>query len=169
MSEKHRNLPLWMVKSDVQSSKDNDAIRKKTPGTTNKTVKKQCLKSVITYWMNERELVESALSFLKKDEACGRTAVKLPEVGIIIPETDAETSDSDVHDSVLYTDCDIAEQETVPFGNCMEESTSAKLGSHLKLHLDGLGTSEKKPQLEDISQKPDADEALELVREIFFT
>ncbi|XP_051978858.1 uncharacterized protein si:ch211-127m7.2 [Xyrauchen texanus] len=161
MSEKHRNLPLWMVKSDVQSGKDNDAVRKKTPGATNKTAKKKRLKSVITYWMNERELVETALSFLKEDKACGRTAVKLPEVGIIIPETDAETSDSD--DGVLYTDCDIAEQETVPFGNCMEESTSANLVKN----LDGLGTSEKKPQLEDISQK--TDEALELVREIFFS
>lgn len=41
MSEKHRNLPPWMVKSEVQSSKD-EAV-KKTRGETTKRIAKKRL------------------------------------------------------------------------------------------------------------------------------
>lgn len=64
-------------------------------------------------------------------------------------------SDSDVQDRTYVSN--IAEQETVPYGNCVEESTSTKPDCHLK---SGSGASEK-PDVDD--------EALELVREIFFT
>lgn len=69
------------------------------------------------------------------------------EEALIIPETDEDTSDSDVQDRTYVSN--IAEQETVPYGHCMEESTSTKLDCHSKPNVD--------------------DEALELVREIFFT
>lgn len=75
-----------------------------------------------------------------------------------------ETSDSDVS-------CDVSEQETVPYANCMNEGTSTKSDTHVKPHIDLSGLSEKTSQLEEPSQKHDVsdDGALELVREIFFT
>lgn len=76
---------------------------------------------------------------------------------MLIPETDEDTSDSDVQDRTHVSN--IAEQETVPFGHCMEESSSTKPDCRLK-SPDASGTSEK-PGVDD--------EALELVREIFFT
>ncbi|KAK7121433.1 hypothetical protein R3I93_022505 [Phoxinus phoxinus] len=156
MSEKPRNLPLWMVKSDVKCSKDKEVEKKKSHKTSKRRAKKR--RSVVAYWMNERELVETALSILKDDKACARDAMQAPEEVMLIPETDEDTSDSDVQDRTYVSN--IAEQETVPYGHCMEESTSTKPDSHLKSSPDASGTSEK----------PGADdEALELVREIFFT
>lgn len=40
MSEKHRNLPLWMVKSDVKCSKDKEAEKKKSHVNTKRIAKK---------------------------------------------------------------------------------------------------------------------------------
>ncbi|KAF4095165.1 uncharacterized protein si:ch211-127m7.2 [Onychostoma macrolepis] len=157
MSEKHRNLPPWMVKSEVQS-KDNEAVKKKTRGETTKRIAKKRLESVVKYWMNERELVETALSHLKEDKACAKDATQAPEEVRIIPETDEDMSDSDVQDRTYVSN--ITEQETVPYGNCLEESTSTKPDCHLKPPSDGSGASEK-PYVDD--------DALELVREIFFT
>lgn len=146
-----------MVKSDVQRSKDNEAVKKKTRGETTKRIAKKQLKSV-TYLMNEQELVETALRLLKDDEACAKDGMQAPEELRIIPETDEDTSDSDVQDRTHVSN--IAEQETVPYGNCMEESSSTKPACHLKPPSDVSGAS----------QKHDADdEALELVREIFFS
>lgn len=67
-------------------------------------------------------------------------------------------SDSDVQDRTYVSN--IAEQETVLYGDCVEQSTSTKPDCHLKPPSDGSGASEK-PDVDD--------EALELVREIFFT
>ncbi|XP_077067049.1 uncharacterized protein LOC143720948 [Siphateles boraxobius] len=153
MSEKPRHLPLWMVKSDVKCSKDKEREKKKSHKTSKRRAKKR--RSVVTYWMNERELVETALSILKDDKSCARDAMQAPEE-VIIPETDEDTSDSDVQDRTYVSN--IAEQETVPYGHCMEESTVTKPDCHLK-SSDASGTSEK-PGVDD--------EALELVREIFF-
>ncbi|XP_056596621.1 uncharacterized protein si:ch211-127m7.2 [Triplophysa dalaica] len=151
MSERHRNLPIWMVKSDDQVTA---AVRKKTQRTA-----KNRPRRVIEYWMNERELVETALCVLKNSKACNRDQKSISDhVEMVIPET----SDSEVSD----TDCDVTEQETVPYANCMNEGISTS-DTHLKPHIDGSGAYEK---LEEPLQKHDAsdDDALELVREIFF-
>ncbi|KAK2867263.1 hypothetical protein Q8A67_025380 [Cirrhinus molitorella] len=152
MSEKHRNLPPWMVKSDIQSTKH------KAHCESTKRISKKRLESVVTYWMNEQELVETALSLLMNDELCAKDATQAPEEMRIIPETDKDMSDTDVQDRTCVSN--IAELETVPYGNCMEEGTSSKPDCHLKPLSDGPGASEK-PEVVD-------DEALKLVREIFF-
>ncbi|XP_067292999.1 uncharacterized protein si:ch211-127m7.2 [Pseudorasbora parva] len=155
MSEKPRNLPLWMVKSDVKCSKYTEVEKKKSHETTKRRAKNR--RRVVTYWMNERELVETALSILKDDKSCARDEMQSQEEEVkIIPETDEDTSDE--QDRICVSN--IAEQETVPYGHCMEESTSTKLECQLK-------TS---PVASGILEKPSVhDDALELVREIFFT
>jgi len=90
--------------------------------------------------------------------SCARDAMQAPEEVMLIPETDEETGDSDVQDRTHVSN--IAEQETVPYGHCMEESTSTKPDCHLKPSPDASGT----PENTGVD-----DEALELVREIFFT
>nr|XP_055048034.1 uncharacterized protein si:ch211-127m7.2 [Misgurnus anguillicaudatus] len=166
MSEKHRSLPLWMVKSDDQSSKVNkkETVRKKTQGGT---ARKKRPRSAITYWMNEKELVETALCFLKDSKLCTKGAIVTSNVEMVIPETDSSDCEARDRTYVSDTDCEIAEQETVPYGNCTSEGTS----SHMKPHTDDSGTSEKMLRLQEPSHKPDDsdDEALELVREVFFT
>nr|XP_001341792.1 uncharacterized protein si:ch211-127m7.2 [Danio rerio] len=155
MSEKHRNLPQWMVKTN-----DKDAEKKKTHETTKRTAKKR-LKSVVAYWMNERELLETALDILKDETKMSRDAVQAPEEEEdevkVIPETDDEDS-TDLHHSTRVSN--IAEQETVPYENCVEEKTNTKPDCHLKPNSD----------VSEPPEKPDEDdEALKLVREIFFT
>jgi len=41
MSEKHRHLPLWMVKSDVECSKDKEVEKKKSHKTSTKRTRKR--------------------------------------------------------------------------------------------------------------------------------
>ncbi|XP_073687627.1 uncharacterized protein [Garra rufa] len=148
MSEKHRNLPPWMMKSDFHSSKHKARCE------STKRIAKKRLERVVTYWMNEQELVETALSLLKDDETCTKDATQAPEEMRIIPETDEEDmSDNDVQDRTCVSN--IAELETVPYGNCMEEGTNTKPDCHLK------PPPSEKPNVDD--------EALKLVREIFFT
>ncbi|XP_056307738.1 uncharacterized protein si:ch211-127m7.2 [Danio aesculapii] len=150
MFEKHRNLPQWMVKSN-----EKDAEKKKRHETAKRTAKKR-VKSVVTYWMNESELLETALDILKDETKMTREAVQAPEEMVIL-ETDDEDS-TDLHHKTRVSN--IAEQETVPYANCVEESTSTKPDCHLK-------------PTSDVSEPPekpdDDDEALKLVREIFFT
>ncbi|RXN23385.1 hypothetical protein ROHU_022791 [Labeo rohita] len=90
---------------------------------------------------------------------CAKDATQAPEEVRIIPETDEEDmSDLDVQDRTYVSN--IAQLETVPYGNCMEEGTSTKPDCHLKPPSGGSGASEKLGV---------DDEALKLVREIFFS
>ncbi|KAL0155071.1 hypothetical protein M9458_049334, partial [Cirrhinus mrigala] len=93
--------------------------------------------------MNEREFVETALSLLKEDEQCAKDATQAPEEVRIIPKTDEEDMTYVSH---------IAELETVPYGNCMEEGTSTKPDCHLKPPTRGSGASEK-PDVDDEALK----------------
>lgn len=95
--------------------------------------------------------------FYWKHQKLTRDAVQAPEEEVmVIPETDDEES-TDLHHKTRVSN--IAEQETVPYANCVEESTSTKPDCHLKPTSD----------VSEPPEKPYEDEALKLVREIFFT
>lgn len=99
--------------------------------------------------------------FSCKRQKMSRDAVQAPEEEEdevkVIPETDDEDS-TDLHHSTRVSN--IAEQETVPYENCVEEKTNTKPDCHLKPNSDVL----EPPEMPD-----EDDEALKLVREIFFT
>lgn len=73
----------------------------------------------------------------------------------VVPETDPEeTTDSEVSESPALG---IAEQETVPYGDCLEEGRYSEASE---------SSAEKKAE----SEESDSDhEALQVLREIFFS
>ncbi|KAM9351832.1 uncharacterized protein ABDE67_006680 [Symphorus nematophorus] len=131
MSERHRALPAWMAKKE-QKVKEKEPLKSRR--------KKKTARAAF-YCMNEKELVEAAVSYLsnaacedvvlktdrkvehkaadtavemKEDAAASKTAVK--------PGTDALEEEStdcgDAEEEMTYvseTDLDITEVETLPY------------------------------------------------------
>ncbi|XP_049340014.1 uncharacterized protein si:ch211-127m7.2 [Astyanax mexicanus] len=162
-----RSLPSWMCARDSGSS----AGRERTGVNREKRPERTML-----YWMNERELVETALSVLmtntvKTGVACPAAAAEVS----VIPETDTEEdSDLDAKERSCGSDSDVdvAEQQTVPYITSTEKG---RLSGRSDSAGDHHSTShsrdmEKDPELDDDSQRTKSDpEAMQLVREIFFS
>lgn len=106
------------------------------------------------FWSSVKDL--TLFVFVWKTAAADRCAPLNTEV-TVVPETDPEeTTDSDVSEPAV----DIAEEETVPYGNCQEEISRASEGSGEQR------LAEKKAE----SEESDSDhEALQVVRDIFFS
>ncbi|XP_017329542.1 uncharacterized protein si:ch211-127m7.2 [Ictalurus punctatus] len=171
-----RNLPGWMmVASDHKSGKEErirESLTRKQEVNTKKCVRKKCTKRMM-YWMNERELVETALSVLSRDK--GETAgedrwAPLTTDMTVIPETDhEETTDSEVSQPAV----DIAEQETVPYNECLEARRCSSVSE--SSDEQGLASSvvlEKEDESEEQihNSRRDSDhKALQVLREIFFS
>ncbi|KAK3535679.1 hypothetical protein QTP70_019721 [Hemibagrus guttatus] len=159
-----RNLPAWMVASDPKSGKDEqirESLKRKPEVKTNKRVRKKCIKRMM-YWMNESELVETALGVIKRDKreaaAADRCAPLNTEM-TVVPETDhEETTDSDVSDPAV----DYAEQETVPYSECIEKRNEQRLASSAGVHKEAVSE-------EDKSETDPDPEALQVLRDIFFS
>ncbi|KAI4899728.1 hypothetical protein NFI96_013633 [Prochilodus magdalenae] len=172
-----RCLPSWMTTGESSAGRHSDATLSSSRSTTKRPAAHtprgatQRPERVMMYWMNERELMETALGFLKKNDVMVRH--RRPQAAAevsIIPETDSEDEpDSDAQESsTCESDKDVAEQETVPYITCTEkERSSRRSDSTGDIHPTH---SQAQPELEDnpLRTKPDA-EALELVREIFFS
>ncbi|KAM9470788.1 uncharacterized protein Hap1MRO34_012708 [Clarias gariepinus] len=169
-----RNLPAWMVASGPKRGKEEklrECVKSNPEVNTNKRGGKKCTKRMM-YWMNEQELVETALSVLQRDNrkpaAANRCALPNPE-RMVIPETDPEdTSDSDISEPAV----DIAEQQTVPYTRCFEEKQSSTASeSSAEQPPASSAVLEKKPESEeDNSPQSNSDhEALQVVRDIFFS
>ncbi|XP_072519986.1 uncharacterized protein [Salminus brasiliensis] len=159
-----RNLPSWMSacaseSSEVQRSEAN----------TKKRGRQKRPERVMLYWMNERELAETALSALKRNHAKTEVACPVATTEVsVIPETDTEEEpDLDVQERTCGSDSDVdvAEQQTVPYITCIEKERSSRsdsAGDQRPTHSQARG-------LEESSHRTKTDpEALQLVREIFF-
>lgn len=86
----------------------------------------------------------------------------------VIPETDhEETTDSEVSEPAV----DIAEQETVPYTKCLEErrSSSASESSGEQCRASSVGLEKEAESEADNSQSDGDHEALQVLREIFFS
>ncbi|XP_078024093.1 uncharacterized protein LOC144463471 isoform X2 [Epinephelus lanceolatus] len=180
MSDRHRALPSWMAKKEQKVKKE-----------PLKSLSKQKAARAVFYCMNEKELVEAAVSYLTtgacegvEDKAAG-TAVKMKEnpaasKAIPKPVTVVEES-SDFGDDldmtyVSETDLDIAEVETLPYTTSPQ--TEGPQGQRSGPVQDGRGlvnvgleAEEKKERSQMPTEATEAaeDDSLRLVREIFFT
>lgn len=188
MSDRHRALPSWMAKKEQKVKKE-----------PLKSLSKQKAARAVFYCMNEKELVEAAVSYLTtgacegvslltdhkvEDKAAG-TAVKMKEnpaasKAIPKPVTVVEES-SDFGDDldmtyVSETDLDITEVETLPYTTSPQ--TEGPQGQRSGPVQDGCGlvnvgleAEEKKERSQMPTEATEAaeDDSLRLVREIFFT
>uniref|UniRef100_A0A1A7YXW7 Uncharacterized protein n=2 Tax=Iconisemion striatum TaxID=60296 RepID=A0A1A7YXW7_9TELE len=183
MSGKHRTLPSWMAKKEVKAKK------KKAPL---KTQKKQRAARAAFYCMNEAELVEAAASCLT-DGSCedvmlhihqqiekqakktsttkpkpDASLIKAKPLTEILEESSSDCSADPETTYVSETDLDITEAETLSYQKSPEhpESEGEKPKHAQDDHkLMNMETEKEKQMAEDAVE----DEALQLVREIFFT
>ncbi|XP_049430304.1 uncharacterized protein si:ch211-127m7.2 isoform X2 [Epinephelus fuscoguttatus] len=177
MSDRHRALPSWMAKKEQKVKKE-----------PLKSLSKQKAARAVFYCMNEKELVEAAVSYLTtgacedvEDKAAG-TVVKMKEnpaasKAIPKPVTVVEES-SDFGDDldmtyVSETDLDITEVETLPYTTSPQ--TEGPKGQRSGPVQDGCGLvnvgleAEEKRERSQMPTEAAEDDSLRLVREIFFT
>lgn len=144
MSEKHRALPPWMVKKE-------EKVKKKEPV---KSRRKRKIARAAFYCMNEKELLEAAVSYLT---TCEDVTLLTDQEKI----SKAVTSEETCH--VSETDLDVTEVETVPSTKSLQLQTAEGQRSGKVKHHGGLVNVG-----EDVEEEEE-DDALQLVREIFFT
>ncbi|XP_024136547.1 cell cycle regulator of non-homologous end joining isoform X2 [Oryzias melastigma] len=172
MSEKQRTLPLWMANKEMK-------VKKKTPL---KSQRKEKTTRALFYCMNEAELVEAAVQCLtsgsfedgaspthqqisKKGnntrEKVNKPSVSLTRLKRMTQISEEKDSDYDPETTcVSETDLDITEVETLPYTRRPEAPRS---GTVRNTDVEAEGKEEKP------TDEHQEDEALQLVRDIFFT
>ncbi|GAA6101303.1 uncharacterized protein si:ch211-127m7.2 [Tachysurus ichikawai] len=165
-----RNLPAWMLASDHKNEQIKESLKRKAEVNTNKRVGKKCMKRMM-YWMNERELVEAAVSVLTRDDrepAPAERRAPLNTETTLIPETDhEETTDSDVSDPALH----YAEQETVPYNDPLKERrcSNASESSGEQPLASSTGLDKEAESKEGNCQNNPDHEAPQVLQDIFFS
>lgn len=178
----HRELPSWMTKN---KGKEKEPL---------KSQRKRKAARAIFYCMNEKELVEAAVSFLTNGEDVailadhkiadgpGGTTVKIREKPAssktkaeAVEEESSDCRDAQEMAYVSETDYDITEMERVPYTKSPqyqrpEGQRSGPLQDHSGLRI----TDPEAKKRQQHSQMPadtteEEDDALRLVQEIFFT
>lgn len=184
MAERQRALPSWMAKKDSKT-------KEKTPLKSRR--KKRAARAVF-YCMNEAELVEAAVSILSegscehatsplhqqveskakaasKKEAHPETSkLKSKPVTLPLEEESSDCCDDLQMAYISETDLDITEVETVPYTRSPqhpepEGERSASAQGHCEPNHSNLKAEKESEQLHTAAE----DDALQLVREIFFT
>ncbi|KAM4618784.1 uncharacterized protein ACJ7VT_008086 [Polymixia lowei] len=179
----HRELPSWMAMKEEEKVKEKKSLNSRKTRVVRTTF----------YCMNEKELVEAALSYLS-DDTCGDAAsldqqVKKDKVMNIVrkklantkkmgestTETLEESSNSDGQERtcVSETDLDIAEMETVPYTSSPQhQQTEGQVSRVARDHRGLVDAGLEAEKILEHSQTPAAaneDDAFQLVRDIFFT
>ncbi|XP_070764109.1 uncharacterized protein [Enoplosus armatus] len=188
MSGRHRALPSWMAKKE-EKVKEKEPLKRRRKCKTARAA---------FYCMNEKELVEAAVSYLtsgacedvaplthhKVEDKAVDASVKMRKTPasskmiakpVTLEESSSDCGDAEGTTYVSETDLDITEVETVPFTKSPqsqgpEGQRPGPVQDHGGLMNVGLEAEKK----EEHSQMPadaaeEDDDALRLVREIFFT
>ncbi|KAG7217436.1 hypothetical protein INR49_021603 [Caranx melampygus] len=191
MSDKHRALPSWMTKK--QEVKEKEPLKSR---------RKRKVARATFYCMNEKELVEAAVSFLthgagedvalltdQKAEFWGKaedTTVKIKEkpasskakpkaVREAVEEESTDCSEAQEETYISETDLDVTEVETLPYTNSQrfqepEAQRSGPVQDHSGAVISEPAADKKEERSQTITDaKEEEDDALRLVREIFFT
>ncbi|XP_075998403.1 uncharacterized protein LOC142992027 [Genypterus blacodes] len=180
MAERQRTLPSWMEKK---------AEGKKEKKSVTSSRKRRAERSAF-YCMNERELVQAAVSFLTNgayqdaalltDQKAEHKAVETdfniedePDKSHTEPEILEESSfDADAQDLtyVSETDLDITEVETLPYTSEPDQQAEGQRSGPCQDHSRMLNPVLEAEQSKEPSQMPaEEDDAFRLVREIFFS
>ncbi|KAM3610013.1 uncharacterized protein V6R79_023872 [Siganus canaliculatus] len=184
MTERRRKLPPWMAKK-VEEVKEKQPLKRRR--------KPKPARSAF-YCMNEKELVEAAVSYLSSAAADEDVALRIgqkvqdkttgindiirtketPAISKMVakPVTEEVSSDSTDAEDMTYvseSDLDITEMETVPYVKNTHHQEPAGQRSRPGLDHVGQEVEEEEKQLEMPTDEAENDDALRLVREIFFT
>ncbi|XP_023666684.1 uncharacterized protein [Paramormyrops kingsleyae] len=176
MDNRQRDLPSWMLGGkDGQPQQENPIETSHVP----RKIKRKKLERKAVYGMNEAELVDTALSFLEEEnlqgfraqeptgQGSGRTAGSRmkrdkQDRADALPKEVAGDAKSEEDERTYVSESDpevVAEEETVPYGEAANWGQAAGQGVQLQATHD---TAEADSASRD-------EEALQLVREIFFT
>ncbi|KAM7414428.1 hypothetical protein PAMA_019311 [Pampus argenteus] len=186
MSEKHRVLPSWMSRQEKVKEKEPLKSRRKRKAAR-----------VAFYCMNEEELAEAAVSYLTNDGVCEDHVALLTDqqvkektvmmmrkaasskMKMMKPATEAlkeESSDcGDAQESmyVSETDLDITEVQTVPYTEIPQhQGSQGQRSEPVQDHSSLVNAGQQTEKRETHLQMPEdavEDDALRLVRDIFFT
>ncbi|XP_007545702.1 modulator of retrovirus infection homolog [Poecilia latipinna] len=184
MAEKQRALPSWMAKKEVK-------VKEKTPL---KSLRKTRAPRATFYCMNEAELVEAAVSFLtqssyedasfplrqkvegkanptsRKDVDPATSEIKSKPVTSPLEEESSDCCDDLEMTYVSETDLDITEVETVPYcRNTQHPEPEGERSASAQGHCEPNNNLQADKESEQLSTAAEEDDALQLVREIFFT
>ncbi|XP_070828728.1 uncharacterized protein [Chaetodon trifascialis] len=181
MSERHRALPSWMAKKE-EKVKEKESLKSRRRRKTARAA---------FYCMNERELVEAAVSYLT-NAACEDAALpadlkvadravdpsvkmkEIPSKATVKPVTEVlEEASSDCGDAqettyVSETDVDMTEVEKVPYTRSPQHQGPGGQRSEPVQDHGGVMNVGLEPEKKQERAAED-DDALRLVREIFFT
>ncbi|KAG9332077.1 hypothetical protein JZ751_016143, partial [Albula glossodonta] len=178
MDDKHRALPPWMLGGgDVKQSELSKSLQSRK--TTKKTRVERCVSVYrqTLYFMNEAELVEAAIRLLSEGNGSGTRALQAEtgkEMGKYVvgkrmreadrSHTEEESPDYELRDRTYVSETDpedMAEKETLPYAPDAAQEPTAR---------DQTTPSETAdPNHARTAQGASDDEAVRLVREIFFT
>ncbi|CAB1319930.1 unnamed protein product [Coregonus sp. 'balchen'] len=205
MAGKQRELPSWMARKDEDRVKEKETLKRVTSA---KRTRRKRFERVAFYCMNEKELVEAAVSYLNdfgggedgvshddkqvkssvvgcsvnaKNNCVKEKRRRLSELDVVEKSSD---SDAQERTYVSETDLDVAEEETLLYAqNNNTHNNNTEQGPEGQSsgpgrghgHDDADGPGDLAQDVEGAedhsrSQSPTADDdALRLVREIFFT
>ncbi|XP_035859217.1 uncharacterized protein si:ch211-127m7.2 isoform X1 [Sander lucioperca] len=187
MSERHRRaLPPWMAKKEENVKKEPLKSRRKQKTTR-----------AAFYCMNEKELVEAAVSYLtnaacadvdlltdqKVEDKAVDNLVKIREntatskaiaKPVTLEEESSDCGDASEKTYVSETDLDITEVETLPYTKSPQHQgpggqESGPVQDRGGLVNVGLEAEEKEEHSQMPTEAAEEDDAMRLVREIFFT
>lgn len=176
MTERHRALPSWMSKKEKEKVKEPLKSKRKP-----KTARS------VFYCMNEKELVEAAVTYLTSArgdlQTEHQTGAKSAELSVearrnpgttFKPTTEAlveESSDSDAQDTtyVSESDLDITEAETLLYVSTENTQTDRDKVKEVQDKTEERQNENKDGGLEIQDNAKEEDDAFLLVKEIFFT
>ncbi|XP_033181927.1 uncharacterized protein si:ch211-127m7.2 [Anabas testudineus] len=181
--QRHRVLPSWMAK---KQEKEKESLTRR---------RKRKVARAVFYCMNEKELVEAAVSCLSNSGCEDVTVHTDHKVGNMagdatVEHTSSNTNtkpvmevleeeSSDCHDAlestyVSETDLDITEVETLPYSKSPQHQ--APEGQRSEPVEDHSGVTDVELEAEKTEERPkmkgdsaEEEDALRLVREIFFS
>ncbi|KAM4554209.1 uncharacterized protein V3H82_018471 isoform 1-T1 [Fundulus diaphanus] len=186
MAEKQRALPSWMAKREVKQVKQQAPL---------KSQRKRGAARAAFYCMNEAELVEAAVSLLtkgscedatfplhqqvverkvkpayRKDVHPGTPETTSKPVTSPLEEDSSDCCDDEDKTYVSETDLDITEVGTVPYINNPQhpEPQGEGSGSAQGCREPTKNSLQAEREIERLQTAAEEDDALQLVREIFF-
>ncbi|KAK5867527.1 hypothetical protein PBY51_012005 [Eleginops maclovinus] len=189
MAERHRALPTWM-------SKKEEKVKEKEPL---KSKRKRKTARAVFYCMNEKELVEAAVSYLTNG-ACHNSAfptdqkvedkeidttvkmrkspaiIKTTVKPVILEEESSDSGEALVSMYVSETDMDITDVETLPYTKSQQhQGPEGHRSGPVQDHSVPVNVELEAEEEEGHSQvlaeavQEEEEDALRLVREIFFS
>lgn len=187
MAEKHRELPPWMTTSD-ERGKDKLRLTNLTLGKKKCTSTRKRVGRTVYYCLNERELVDAAVVYLTSDDgepfyhhqigedsALKTTCVKAMDTvaekrrRAPVLDTVKQSFDSGDQENIYVSETDIDQDDVATVQYTDMANTDRQCPEGHSKPVTSQQDSQIKEEPLQIPSSAASDDALRLVREIFFT